>query len=62
MQKKAYQCDDCKKEQIIEDGETAPQCCGIPMQEIPLETCTKHYDPEGARFQDNDDACDDGVH
>ena len=61
-EEKAYRCEDCGDEQVITENASVPECCGEKMKAIPLENCTKHYNPEGARLQDDDDACDDGVH
>ncbi len=64
MEQKAYQCEDCGKEEIKEFGVATPECddCGKPMKEIPLEECTQAFNPESARSGDVEEACDDGVH
>jgi hypothetical protein len=58
---KTYKCKDCGREVTIKDTNSAPDCCGHRMQEIPENLCAKHHTAEGARLQDKDDACDDGV-
>ena len=61
MASKAYKCKDCGKESIVKDTNTAPDCCGHEMQEIPMDLCTKAHTAETARFSDSDEACDDGI-
>ncbi|WP_020611066.1 hypothetical protein [Sediminispirochaeta bajacaliforniensis] len=62
MGQKAYQCEDCGNEVIVDDVDTIPECCGKAMKEIPLDECTKASNPESARSWEVEDACDDGVH
>ncbi len=62
MEQKAYQCEECGKEEITQVFADTPDCCGKPMKEIALDDCTKAYNPESARLSDVDEACDDGVH
>jgi hypothetical protein len=61
MAKQAYECVDCGKQVVREKAGSAPDCCGKPMKEIPLESCTKAGTPEQARNNDADEACDDFV-
>ena len=61
MSKKAYRCPGCGEEVIVADSSEVPDCCGEPMNQIPLEDCTKAANAESARFFDEDGACDDGV-
>lgn len=64
MDQKAYQCEDCGKEEVLEFGSAVPHCddCGKPMKEIPLDECTHPFNPESSRPDDVEEACDDGVH
>jgi ribosomal protein L37AE/L43A len=64
MAKKAYQCKDCGKEEVISADVGVPECddCGKPMKEIPLDECTHPSNSESARSYEVDEACDDGVH
>lgn len=56
---KGYQCGECEQTQVVRD-DSVPECCGKPMLEVPLDFCSKPpSDPESARFDDSDDACDD---
>lgn len=61
MKLKAYHCSHCDEEKIISADKAAPECCGETMLQIPLEDCSKPYNPESARLYESDDACDDGV-
>ncbi|HOX12523.1 MAG TPA: hypothetical protein P5313_09275 [Spirochaetia bacterium] len=61
MADKAYKCKDCGKEKIVKDTNSAPDCCGHEMQQIPMDLCGKAHSAETARFNQPDDACDDGV-
>lgn len=57
--KKGYECKECGRKEIITDG-SVPECCGQPMQQVPLDVCMKPpADAESARTVDEDDACDD---
>jgi len=59
VEKKGYQCEECGRKEIVTDG-SIPHCCGQPMNEVPLEVCTKPpADAESARTTDDDEACDD---
>ena len=60
MSEKAYHCQDCRK--TIPKGETgaAPDCCGKPMELLPLEICLKAPSAEHDRLDDSDEPCDDG--
>ena len=58
-EEKGYQCGECQQTKVLNDG-SVPECCGKPMVAAPLDLCTKSpSDPESARFNDSDDACDD---
>lgn len=61
MSKRAFRCENCGHELIVEEGSAHPECCGLPMKEIALEDCTKPMNAESARLDDEDGACDDGV-
>jgi hypothetical protein len=61
MKLKAYHCSHCNEEKIIDAEKNTPECCGETMQQIPLDDCSKPYNPESARLDEADDACDDGV-
>lgn len=58
-EKRIYECQECGRTEIVSD-ETTPRCCGQPMEQVPLEVCTKPpADAESARTRDEDEACDD---
>ena len=59
-QEKAYRCDICKGEVVTASDGAIPVCCGQAMQTIPLDQCTLTTTAEHARFDQEDDACDDG--
>lgn len=61
MKLKAYHCNHCDEETIIGAEKDAPECCGHTMEQIPLDNCTKAFNPENARLYESDDACDDGI-
>ncbi|MCK7514761.1 MAG: hypothetical protein MZV70_69340 [Desulfobacterales bacterium] len=46
MADKAYKCKDCGKEKIVKDTNSAPDCCGHEMKEIPMDLCTKAHSAE----------------
>jgi hypothetical protein len=58
----AYECPDCGHQVRASESADAPDCCGKPMKQIPLENCSKAPAAEHARLRDEDDACDDFVH
>jgi DNA replicative helicase MCM subunit Mcm2 (Cdc46/Mcm family) len=60
--KHVYECEKCGKnlELSAEDAKT-PECCDQPMKEISdLDACQVSTTAEHSRFDDFDDACDDG--
>jgi hypothetical protein len=60
--KNVYECENCGKslELSLEDAK-APECCDKPMKEIgDLDACHTSTTAEHSRFDDFDDACDDG--
>lgn len=60
--KQVYECENCKKSiEVSADEAKAPQCCDKPMQKVePLDACTTSTTAEHSRYDDFDDACDDG--
>ena len=58
--KTAYQCDQCKGEILLKEGEAAPECCGRTMNAIPLDQCTLSSTAEHSRWDMDDEPCDDG--
>ncbi len=56
--KKGYQCAACKKTMVVRD-DSVPNCCGLPMRQIPLDICIQPSHAEHARPMDDEDACDD---
>jgi hypothetical protein len=51
-----YECKECGKKVILENGEEAPECCGEIMP-----VCTRAGVAEHARpFEEEDEPCDDG--
>jgi hypothetical protein len=59
-EKKAFQCDRCKRETLATDDGGTPACCGKPMQSIPMDQCTLSTTAEHSRFDQDDEPCDDG--
>ena len=58
-EKKGYECSECGKKEIVEDG-SIPECCNQKMKQVPLDVCMKApADAEHARTMDDDEACDD---
>lgn len=57
MKNKKYVCNICGKEASINPQDEIPECCGEEM--VPLDKCTKAFDPEMDRGRDEDDACED---
>jgi hypothetical protein len=59
-EKIGYKCEECGRTEIVTAGESIPECCGKPMEEVPLDVCMKPpADAESARMTDDDEACDD---
>lgn len=54
-----FKCPDCKGEARTWAGEDVPECCGKPMEQLPLEKCTSTDTAEHARTGDEDEPCDD---
>ncbi len=62
MYEDAYYCYGCKKIVPKRDQEEAPECCGEEMALLPIEECVKApAAAEHARFDDEDEPCDDGT-
>jgi hypothetical protein len=57
---KAYRCEICKGQVLISSNSPIPECCGQAMRNIPLDQCTLSTTAEHARFDQEDDPCDDG--
>ena len=57
---KAYRCEICKGQAVAPSGHPIPECCGQAMQNIPMEQCTLSTTAEHARFDQEDEPCDDG--
>ena len=57
-----YRCEACGETVKIVDGEMEmPECCGAPMAKTDtLDFCERPSDPEYARLEEDEDACDDG--
>jgi hypothetical protein len=55
----AYQCDNCQS-QKLSPPKTPPECCGQPMQNIPMDQCTLSTTAEHSRWDKDDEPCDDG--
>jgi hypothetical protein len=62
MEKKAFRCKHCEDEKVVDADTITPECCGEPMMQVPLESCSKPFNSESARPFEDEDACDDGVH
>ena len=60
--KLVFECENCGKslETSVDDAKT-PECCDKPMKQIgDLDACKVSTTAEHSRFDDFDDACDDG--
>jgi hypothetical protein len=58
MTQREYECESCGKKQKSSD-ETHPDCCGKPMKQIPLDTCTQPHEAEYSGPFEEDEPCDD---
>lgn len=60
--KHVYECENCGKSvELGAEEAIAPECCDKPMKEITdLDACKVSTTAEHSRFDDFDDACDDG--
>ncbi|UCG06363.1 MAG: hypothetical protein JSV83_21045 [Desulfobacterales bacterium] len=60
--KHVYECENCGKSvELGAEEAIAPECCDKPMKEIAdLDACKVSTTAEHSRFDDFDDACDDG--
>ncbi|MCX7655510.1 MAG: hypothetical protein N2Z76_03180 [Treponemataceae bacterium] len=58
-----YECEQCGNRVTIEELGTPPDCCGKPMQEMPLEAC-REAGPEATRPTNAEEPCQDfrGTH
>jgi hypothetical protein len=61
-EKLVYECESCGKSlEFDAEQEQAPQCCDNPMKRIgDLDACHVSVTAEHTRFDNLDDACDDG--
>ena len=57
-----YECENCGKSvELSSKDAKVPECCDKPMIEISdLDSCQMSTTAEHSRFDDFDDACDDG--
>jgi len=58
MEEKTYQCEVCKK--TIKTTDDAPNCCGKPMNQLSIDTCTQPAHAEHARPMESEEPCNDG--
>jgi hypothetical protein len=56
----AYQCEQCHREALVNEGQPPPECCGATMRNIPLDQCTLTSTAEHSRMDRLDEPCDDG--
>ena len=61
-EKLVFECENCGKSvEFSADEEKTPECCDKPMKKIgDLDACHVSTTAEHSRFDDFDDACDDG--
>ena len=61
-EKLVYECENCGKSlEVGADEANAPECCDKPMKRFEsLDACQASTTAEHSRFDDFDDACDDG--
>lgn len=57
---KAFQCDHCKGQVKIQNGQKSPECCGQAMKSIPMDQCTLATTAEHSRLNSDDEPCNDG--
>ncbi len=57
-----YACKECGEEKRVEAGSAVPDCCGEKMHLLPAVQPPHTMTAEADRFEDPDDAFDDGVH
>jgi hypothetical protein len=57
---KAYKCEICEGQVVTPADGPVPECCGQAMRNIPLNQCTLTNTAEHARFDQDDEPCDDG--
>lgn len=57
-----FACRECGKETTVAAGAAVPDCCGQPMHHVPAAMPPHTMTAEADRFEDEDDAFDDGVH
>ena len=58
MEEKKYSCKECGNTIITSDS-AIPDCCGKPMEQIPMDVCTHAFSDEIARPFNEDEPCDD---
>jgi hypothetical protein len=58
MEERKYSCKECGSIATTTDG-SIPECCGKPMEQIPMNACTSAFSAEIARPFNEDEPCDD---
>lgn len=58
MEEKTYTCKECGK--TIKTTKETRECCGKPMEQLPLDVCLQPPYAENARPMYKDEPCDDG--
>jgi hypothetical protein len=57
-----YACKECGAEKTVDSGLPAPDCCGETMSPLMAGPPPHPMTAETDRFEDEDEAFDDGVH
>ena len=55
-----YRCANCQGEVQAPADENTPECCGQPMNKVPMEPCTLSTTAEHSRLNEENEPCDDG--
>ncbi len=58
MKEMKYSCKECGKTVSV-TSDNVPECCGKPMEQMPLDVCTYAFSAEIARPNNEDEPCDD---
>jgi hypothetical protein len=58
--KLTYKCSICGNTMDSREIGVVPQCCGVPMEELPA--CSKTFTAEWARGTDEDEPCNESGH
>jgi hypothetical protein len=54
-----FECQSCKRTATVNEGESAPECCGKKMHQKTKEICIQPTSAEHSRPMEDEEPCDD---